>query len=201
MTEPRVSAGSATSSGNEKRPFRLLIGLTGSAGLMSMSKYLELFRARLKPEIRIILTSAADKIVPKNTWLALGPAGVYGDEDWVSAEHVSLALWPDAILVAPCTANTLASVATGRCDNLLTATIICTHAPVIIAPNMNPLMLSNPAVQRNLATIKADGATVVDMEPSLIYAFGTRDSREDLGMASPETLLKVLMDSGGETAV
>jgi phosphopantothenoylcysteine synthetase/decarboxylase len=178
--------------GHEDRPFRLLLGLTGSAGLMSMSKYLELFRARLKPDIRIVLTKAADKIVPKDTWRALGPEGTYGDEDWVSAEHVSLALWPDAILVAPCTANTLASVAAGQCDNLLTATIICAHVPVIFAPNMNPLMWSNPAVRRNIATVRADGHTVVDMEPSLIYAFGTRNSREDLGMAYPETLLTAL---------
>lgn len=185
--DPSVPAGA-------DRPFRLLLGLTGSAGLMSMSKYLEEFRERLNPEIRIVLTAAADKIVPKNTWLALGPGGVYDDRDWVSAEHVALSLWPDAILVAPCTANTLSSVAVGRCDNLLTATIICAHAPVILAPNMNPLMWGNPAVRRNIATIKADGHTVVDMEPSLIYAFGTRSARDDLGMARPDTLVKILED-------
>ncbi len=171
---------------------RLLLGLTGSAGLMSMSTYLEEFRERLNPEIRIVLTDAADRIVPKNTWRALGPGGVYNDADWVSAEHVALSLWPDAILVAPCTANTLAAVATARCDNLLTATIVCAHVPVLLAPNMNPLMLANPAVQRNIDMIKADGHRIVDMEPSLIYAFGTRSSRDDLGMASPNTLVKLL---------
>jgi phosphopantothenoylcysteine decarboxylase/phosphopantothenate--cysteine ligase len=179
----------------EGRRLRLLLGLTGSAGLMSMSTYLEEFRARLNPEIRIVLTGAAERIVPKNTWLALGPGGVYGDADWVSAEHVALSLWPDLILVAPCTANTLASVATGRCDNLLTATIVCAHVPVLLAPNMNPLMLANKAVQRSIATIKADGHRIVDMEPSLIYAFGTRSSREDLGMASPDTLVKLIEES------
>lgn len=176
----------------EGRRMRLLLGLTGSAGLMSMSKYLEEFRARLNPEIRIVLTDAAERIVPKNTWLALGPGGVYSDVDWISAEHVALSLWPDAILVAPCTANTLSSVATGRCDNLLTATIVCAHVPVLLAPNMNPLMLANPAVQRNIATIREDGHRIVDMEPGLIYAFGTRSSRDDLGMASPETLVTLL---------
>src|ERR1700743_1453403 len=142
---------------NADRPFRLLLGLTGSAGLMSMTTYLEEIRARLRTEIRIVVTPMADRIVPKNTWRALGPGGVYGDDDWVSAEHVALSLWPDAILVAPCTANTIASVATGRGDNLLTATIVCAHVPVILAPNMNPLMWNTPAVRRNMDTIRSDG--------------------------------------------
>jgi phosphopantothenoylcysteine decarboxylase/phosphopantothenate--cysteine ligase len=187
-----VSAPAKAGTGPQDRPVRLLLGLTGSAGLMSMSRYLEDFRARLDPEIRIVLTDAASRIVPRNTWLALGPGGVYDDDDWISAEHVALSLWPDVILVAPCTANTLASVAAGRCDNLLTATIICAHVPVVFAPNMNPLMWSNPAVKRNIATVRADGHTVLDMEPGLIYAFGTRSSAEDLGMACPENLIAEL---------
>jgi phosphopantothenoylcysteine synthetase/decarboxylase len=159
-----------------------------------MTKYLEEIREQPNPEIRIIVTNAADKIVPKNTWRALGPGGVFADEDWVSAEHVALSAWPDAILVAPCTANTIAGVATGRCDNLLTATIICAHVPVILAPNMNSHMWANPAVRRNMDTIRADGHTIVDMEPGLVYELGTRSAREDLGMASPATILKVLTD-------
>lgn len=179
------------------RPLRLLLGLTGSAGLMSMSKYLEHFRAVLQPEVRIVLTPMAEQIVPKSTWLALGPAGVFGDADWVSAEHVALAIWADVVLVAPCTANTLSGVASGRCDHLLTATIMCTHVPVILAPNMNPLMWGNSALQRCLRLARQDGHIVVDMQPSLIYAFGTRSAREDLGMASPEALTQEICRATG----
>lgn len=174
------------------RPLRLLLGLTGSAGLMSMSKYLEHFRSALAAEIRIVLTPMAERIVPKQTWLALGPGGVFADSDWVSAEHVALALWPDVILVAPATANTLTSIANGRCDHLLTATIMCAHVPVVLAPNMNPLMWSNPALRRALSTLREDGHVVVDMQPSRIYAFGTRSARDDLGMAPPGRLVEEL---------
>jgi phosphopantothenoylcysteine synthetase/decarboxylase len=167
---------------------KLLLGLSGSAGLMSMSRYLEHLRDTLAPDLRIVVTEPADRIVPKNTWIALGPSGVFSDADWVSAEHVALSLWADAILVAPCTANTISSVANGRCDNLLTATIVCAHVPVILAPNMNALMWGNPAIQRNIATIRADGHIVIDMEPATAYAFGTRSASEDLAMARPETL-------------
>jgi 3-polyprenyl-4-hydroxybenzoate decarboxylase len=73
----------------DTRSLRILLGLTGSAGLMSMSKYLEHFRAELHPEIRILMTPMAEQIVPKQTWLALGPGGVFTDADWVSAEHVA----------------------------------------------------------------------------------------------------------------
>lgn len=176
---------------------KLLLGLSGSAGLMSMSKYLEHFRDTLAPEIRIVITEPAHRIVPKDTWRALGPGGVYGDNDWVSAEHVALSLWADAILVAPCTANTISSVANGRCDNLLTATIICAHVPVILAPNMNALMWTNPAIRRNIETVRSDGHTVVDMESATAYAFGTRSASDSLAMARPETLERVLRDATG----
>lgn len=171
---------------------RLLLGLTGSAGLMSMTKYLEAFRSELELDIRIVLTDAADRIVPKDTWLALGSAGVFDDRDWVSAEHVALSIWADVILVAPCTANTLSSIANGRCDNLLTATIICAHVPVLLAANMNALMWSNAAIQRGIETCRADGHQVLDMEPAIAYAFGTRSSSQSFGMARPDTLVRHL---------
>lgn len=176
---------------------KLLLGLCGSAGLMSMSKYLEHLRDTLEPEIRIIVTEPAHRIVPKDTWRALGPSGVFADDDWVSAEHVSLSLWADAILVAPCTANTISSIANGRCDNLLTATIICAHVPVILAPNMNALMWSNPAIRRNLDTIRTDGHTVLDMEPATAYAFGTRSASDSLAMARPSTVERALRVATG----
>ena len=173
-----------------KRPLRLLLGLTGSAGLMSITNYLEYIRAALRPELRMILTPMAERLVPKSTWIGLAPQGVYSDADWVSAEHVALANWADAILIAPCTANTLSSVAHGRCDNLLTATVTCADLPVVLAPNMNSRMWSNPAVRRCVETVSADGHIVVDMEDSRAYEFGTRETHDDLAMAGPEMVVE-----------
>ena len=172
-----------------KRPLRLLLGLTGSAGLMSMSAYLEHFRGTLRPDLRMVLTPMAERLVPKSTWVGLAPQGVLGDADWISAEHVGLADWADAILVAPCTANTLSSVAHGRCDNLLTATIMCAEVPVVLAPNMNRRMWAAPAVRRCVETARADGHVIIDMQDSLAYEFGTRSTHHDLAMARPDALV------------
>ncbi|NYD42127.1 flavoprotein [Nocardioides panaciterrulae] len=102
---------------------------------------------------------------------------------------MALAAWADAILIAPCTANTLSSVAHGRCDNLLTATVTCAELPVVLVPNMNSRMWSNPAVHRCVETVRSDGHIVVDMEDSLAYEFGTRETHLDLAMAGPEVVV------------
>jgi phosphopantothenoylcysteine decarboxylase/phosphopantothenate--cysteine ligase len=76
--------------------------------------------------------------------------------------HIELARWPDAILVAPATANFLARVAHGMCDDLLSTILCATTAPVVLAPAMNTQMFQNHAVQRNLADLAArPGYTVV----------------------------------------
>ncbi len=76
----------------------------------------------------------------------------------------------DVLLIAPATANTIGKAANGIADNLLLTTILSTDAPVIFVPQMNPRMYGKPAVQRNIAQLKADGYFV--LEESRVAAEG-----------------------------
>ena len=81
-----------------------------------------------------------------------------------SIEHVSLAEVADVVLIAPATANTIAKLAAGIADDILTCTVLATKAPVIVAPAMNDNMYENPVTQDNLAKLKARGFTIIDPE-------------------------------------
>ncbi len=69
-------------------------------------------------------------------------------------EHIALAQRPDLIVVAPATANTMAKIAHGMADNLLTDTLLATDKPILLAPAMNCGMWNNPATRRNLETLR-----------------------------------------------
>jgi len=87
---------------------------------------------------------------------------------WLSAgspePHVELGDWAQLIVLAPATANILGRVASGRSDDIVTATLLAARCPVVIAPAMNDAMWSKPAVQENVATLRHRGITVVEPE-------------------------------------
>ncbi len=80
----------------------------------------------------------------------------------LSPEHIALAEAADAVVIAPATANTIAKLAAGIADNMLTCLVLATRAPVIVAPAMNDNMFQNPVTQDNLAKLKARGFTIVE---------------------------------------
>lgn len=75
--------------------------------------------------------------------------------------HIELARWPDAIVIAPATANTLAKLAHGMADDLVTTLCLATTAPIFVAPAMNHRMWLHPATQANIDTLQARGVTVI----------------------------------------
>jgi phosphopantothenoylcysteine decarboxylase/phosphopantothenate--cysteine ligase len=75
--------------------------------------------------------------------------------------HIELAARADLVVVAPATADLLAKAASGAADDLLTTLLLCAECPVLLAPAMNAAMWAKPAVQRNVAQLAADGATIV----------------------------------------
>ena len=79
-----------------------------------------------------------------------------------SIEHVALAEAADVVVIAPATANTIAKLAAGIADDMLTCTVLATEAQVIVAPSMNDNMLQNPITQENLARLKNRGFTIID---------------------------------------
>jgi phosphopantothenoylcysteine decarboxylase/phosphopantothenate--cysteine ligase len=143
----------------------IILGVTGS---IAAYKVAELAR-NLTLEgalIDVILTKAAEHFVGQATFQALTGRPVLTDmwalpEDGVVG-HVALGVHADAVVIAPATANTLARIAAGICDDLLTTTVLATQAPVLCAPAMNPQMYAAAATQENIATLRRRGFTVLE---------------------------------------
>jgi phosphopantothenoylcysteine decarboxylase/phosphopantothenate--cysteine ligase len=102
--------------------------------------------------------------------------------------HVSLGKSADAVLIAPCTANTLAKLSYGLADDMLTTTVLATEAPLIIAPAMDAGMYEHPAVQENVARLKQRGCVIVEPDDGYL-ASGLRGSGR---LADQETILGTL---------
>ncbi len=118
--------------------------------------------------VDVLLTEAAERFVGLATFQALTgrqPHTSMWDlpEDGVIG-HISLGAHADAVVVAPATAQTIARLAAGLSDDLLTTTLLATRAPVMIAPAMNPLMYAHPATQANLATLRSYGYHLLEPE-------------------------------------
>lgn len=118
-------------------------------------------------QVRVAMTPSATRFVGPPSF-----QGVTGNPVltglWLSAAspepHVNLGDWAQLILLAPATANILGRVASGRSDDIVTATVLAARCPVVIAPAMNDAMWSKPAVQENVATLRHRGVTVVEPE-------------------------------------
>ena len=113
-----------------------------------------------------IMTDAARRFVGEATFQALTGRPVLGDlwalpEDGVVG-HVSLGQHADLVVIAPATANTLARIAAGLSDDLLSTTVLATRAPILCVPAMNTQMYENAATQENIATLRRRGMTVLE---------------------------------------
>ena len=115
-------------------------------------------------KVKVILTESAKEFVTPLTLSTVSKNPVLTsfsspEGDWHS--HVELALWADTMLIAPATANTIAKMAHGICDNLLLATYFSAKAPVFIAPAMDLDMYAHPTVTENLAKLASYGNHII----------------------------------------
>ena len=110
-------------------------------------------------EVRVVLSAHAVSFVPPLTFETLSgnPAYTGAFERKFEIEHVSLAKWADAVVVAPATANVLAKMANGIADDLLSTTLLAAAAPKLVCPAMNAAMWRNPATQANVQTLLLRG--------------------------------------------
>jgi len=144
----------------------VVLGVTGS---IAAYKAIELAR-RLEEAgatVDVVLTEHAERFAPALTFRSLVRGTVANDmfaEDLPAELHVELGRRADLFLVAPATATTLAKLAVGIGDSLVTLTALATTAPVLIAPAMDSLMYGNAATQANLTTLRARGITFVGPE-------------------------------------
>lgn len=114
--------------------------------------------------VEVIMTASAMEFVGRSTFEGLThrpvTTGLWEAHSELSIDHVALALRADCVLIAPTTANTLAKLALGIADDPLTATVLATEAPVIVAPAMDADMYASPSTQRNVKTLKDDGVVI-----------------------------------------
>jgi phosphopantothenoylcysteine decarboxylase/phosphopantothenate--cysteine ligase len=132
-------------------------------GGISAYKVCELVSTLFKSgvELRIILTKSAQKFITPLTLSTLSRYQAYTDENfwqpiYSRPLHIELGEWADLIVIAPLTANTLAKLAYGMADNLLTNTVLASTCPVLLAPAMNTDMWEQVAVQRNWQQLLTD---------------------------------------------
>src|SRR6201999_3441735 len=136
-------------------------------GGIAAYKSLELIR-RLKERgfsVRAILTKAGAEFVTPLSVASLSGEKVYDDlfslTDEAEMGHIQLSRSADLVVVAPATADLMAKAANGLADDLASTLLLATDKPVLLAPAMNVRMWTHAATQRNLATLKADGITIV----------------------------------------
>ncbi|MEH7353057.1 bifunctional phosphopantothenoylcysteine decarboxylase/phosphopantothenate--cysteine ligase CoaBC [Neobacillus drentensis] len=122
-------------------------------------------------KVKVILSESAEKFVTPLTFQALSRNEVFTDtfdeKNPHVIAHIDLADWADLILIAPATANTIAKIAAGIADNMITTTLLAATAPVWIAPAMNVHMYDHPAVKKNLSILAEYGYQFI--EPSEGY--------------------------------
>lgn len=146
---------------------RILIGVTGGIAAYKTA-YLVSRLAQSGAEVTVAMTEAATRFVGPLTFQALSGRPVY-TSPWDHIEssdpqHIALARALDLAAVAPCSMNMLAKLASGRAGDavsLILSAVDRGRTPVILAPAMNAQMLAQPATARNLATLRADGYTIV----------------------------------------
>ena len=131
----------------------IVLGVTGSiAAYKAADLASKLTQAGAK--VNVVMTEAATKFVTPLTFRSLTKRPVITSmwelSSEFSIEHVALADAADVVVIAPITANVIAKLAAGIADDMLTATVLATRAPVIIAPAMHANMFQNPVTQDNL---------------------------------------------------
>jgi phosphopantothenoylcysteine decarboxylase/phosphopantothenate--cysteine ligase len=139
---------------------KVLVGATGGIAAYKVCELVStLFKAGA--EVRVILTNSAQEFITPLTLATLARHPAYTDKDfWQPIYnrplHIDLGEWAEILVIAPLTANTLAKLAHGMADNLLTNTVLASNCPILLAPAMNTEMWQQLSVQRNWQQILTD---------------------------------------------
>ena len=149
---------------------KILLGVTGSIAAYKAAEFVRLLK-KAGAEVQVLMTRDAARFIPPLTLGTLSEREVlteifpeHGGASGSWTKHVHLGLWADLFIVAPATATTLAKLAAGICDSMLTAVALSARCPLVVAPAMDHDMMLHPATQRNLATLRADGVDVIEPE-------------------------------------
>lgn len=181
-----------------KKNRALLIAVTG--GIASY-KVCEVVRILLEKgvDVRVIMTENASRFVSPLTFSALTSNPVLVEEFpqeslkevWSPMAHIELARWADVLLIAPATANTIAKIAHGIADNLVTSTVLGFRGKVVFCPAMNSAMWENPVTQENIKKLKEHG--YIEVEPG--FGFLACGEIGPGRLAEPEKIAQIVMNT------
>lgn len=171
---------------------KILIAISGGIAAYKIHFLIRDF-VKKGAEVQVIMTPDAEHFVTKLSISTLSKNPVYTDfygdnGSWNS--HVEMALWADVMVVAPCTANTLAKMVHGICDNLLIATYMSAKCPVFIAPAMDLDMHAHPSTMKNLELAESYGHIIIPAENGELASGLIGQGR----LAEPETIAKAVED-------
>lgn len=168
---------------------KILIGVTGGISAYKSAVLVRLFK-KANAEVKVIMTKAAKQFVQPLTFATLSQNPVYTDffnpenGEWNS--HVKLGLWADIFVIAPATANTVAKIANGLADNLLTTTCLSARCKIMVAPAMDLDMYSNPATQKNFSILRERGVLFAEAGDGFLASGLSGKGR----MAEPEEIFE-----------
>lgn len=170
---------------------RVLLGVSGG---IAAYKAVEILRGlqRAGADVQVVMTKTAQKFIQPLTFEALSHRKVHvdlfpetGDPDVL---HVRLAQWADVNVVAPATAHFIGKMANGLVDDLLSATLLASDAPLLMAPAMESQMFAHPATQRNLDFLESHGVVTVGPDSGLLASGATGVGR----MSEPEDVVNAI---------
>lgn len=153
---------------------RIVVGVAGSISAYKAPFVVRMLRAQ-GHVVKVVATESALRFIGAATLAAISghavSTGVFDDPEAV--EHVELGEWAELVLVAPASADLLARARMGRANDLLTATILTTTAPVVLAPAMHTQMWQNPSTVENVAVLRDRGITVIEPDDGALTSGDT----------------------------
>lgn len=169
---------------------KIVLAVTGS---IAAYKTPHLVRLLIKAgaEVKVITTAAAETFVSPLSLATVSKNPVHSNVSDGSAwnNHVALGLWADAMIIAPCSANTLAKLATGLCDNLVCAVYLSARCPVFIAPAMDEDMWLHPSTRSNIQRVRSFGNHLLPVGNGELASGLIGEGR----MAEPEDIVQHLI--------
>ena len=172
---------------------KVLLGISAGIAAYKTASLVRLF-IKQGAEVKVVMTPASKDFISPLTLSTLSKNPVYSsftseeDENEVWNNHVELGLWADLIIVAPATANTMAKMASGVCDNLLLATYLSAKCPVYFAPAMDLDMYKHPSTLSSFKVLKSYGNIMINATSGELASGLVGEGR----MAEPEDIVSFI---------
>ena len=172
---------------------RILIGVSGGIAAFKIASLVSAL-AKHGHDVTVIMSQAATQFVGPDTFRALSDNAVYTsifEPSMPLGAHVTVTKDKNLFLIAPATAQTIAEMAFGSANDLLSAAYLAFDGPVLAAPAMNSRMWQKPAVQRNVSQLADDGVQLIGPETGWLSCRENGEGR----MAEPATLMEAIFNT------